>query len=533
MTKQPYRSRCPQSPSLIIKVMLSSLLLIACVGMQNAQPRGRQPLAQADASFFSVNVKSYGAVPDDRRDDTPAIQAAIDSLPVPNHEGARGGVVFIPRGTYDVTSLRLPPFVQLAGEGEATFLIGRSDAPTIALRSPFGHGFVIGAVVRDLKIFSPASECISIDRKTAGKGNIVNCRFENLALRSGKGHFAILLDVYSQDCVLRNIKVRNYGGGAAHIFGNANLIDRVNTEGSDDDKEFACEPARLTVRGGGNTITGCIIEGGSKPAVAYHVEGAFKWISNWMECPTLRDGIAYRFVNCWGQIDELKLLGDKMKVKMENCNMMQIGRLDMRSGTLPNTFILDNKSNVVVDLVATQMDCGWLDHDRFKIRQVWNENANAILDNPPATRGINLIAGQSNARAQAAADDASAWIVQDPMNQPGEKAEFDVVHETNAAGESVCRIDVKSNPSKHNLSVKIPLRVPAEWVGKSAVLQVKLDPKTNVWSKDYAHNYPIRVTGERTMCVTPPLQADDEINLVIDAPDAGKSVRITGLSVTK
>lgn len=493
------------------------------------QARRPQFSPQNDSSGYGTNVKSFGAIPNDRRDDTAAIQAAIDSVPVPNDTNARGGVVFLPRGTYDVTTLRLPPAIQLVGEGEGSYLLGRAEGPTIALYSPFGHGFVIGSVVRDLKIFSPAGECIGIDRKSV-KGNIVNCRFENLTLRSGKGHFAILLDIYTQDCLLRNIKIRNYGGGAVHIFGNANLIDRVNTEGDDDDKDFACEPARLTVRGAGNTITGCIIEGGSKPAVAYRVEGSFTWISNWQETLNPKDGVAYEFINGWGQIDDLKLLGERNKVKMQNCNIMQIGRLDMRSGTFDNTFILDDKTNVVVDLVATQMDTGWLDRDRFKIRRVWNEHANAVLDNPPTTRGISLLPGQGNAQT---ARGATKWIVQDPMNQPGEKAEFEVVNETNSAGESICRIDVRSNPSRHNIGVKVPLTVPADLVGKTAVLQVKLDPKINVWSKNFAKNYPIRISGERTMCVTPPLEAEDEVNFVIEAPEAGKIVRITGLSVTK
>ena len=444
------------------------IVVLAALGMQNTWPQQRRPVptAQPDVSFFSVNAKSFGAVPNDRRDDTAAIQAAIDSLPVPNNDGPRGGVVFIPRGTYDVTSLRLPPAVQLVGEGESTYLVGRSELPTIALWSPFGHGWVAGSVVRDMKIFSPTSECIGIDRKSvAGKGNIVNCRFENLNMMSGRGHFAILLDIYSQDCVLRNIKVRNYGGGAVNIFGNANLIDRVNTEGSDDDKDFACEPARFTVKGDGNTISGCIIEGGSRPAVAYHIEGgAFTWIANWMETPHTKDGIAYRFVNCWGQIDNLKLLSDAMKVQMQNCNIMQIGRLDMRSGTFPNTFVIDDKTNVVVDVVATPMDCGWLDHERFKIRRVWNEHANAILENPPTTRGINLMSGAGERTSTCSGERGRQdWTVQDPMNQPGEKAEFDVVHEMTATGGHVCRIDVRSNPDKHNIGVRCRSRCPPTW----------------------------------------------------------------------
>ena len=79
----------------------------------------------------------------------------------------------------------------------------------------------------------------------------------------------------------------------------------------------------------------------------------------------------------------------------------------------------------------------------------------------------------------------------------------------------------------------MPLNVPAELVGKTAVLQVTIDPGINIWSKGFASGYPIRVSGERTMCVTPPLEAEDEINFVINAPEPGKSLRISGLSVMK
>jgi hypothetical protein len=187
----------------------------------------------------------------------------------------------------------------------------------------------------------------------------------------------------------------------------------------------------------------------------------------------------------------------------------------------------------VVELVATQMDCGWLDHERFKIKHVWNQNSGVVLENPPSTRGVSLIAGGStNAQARTAVD-APNWLVQDPMNQPGEKAEFDVTYETNSSGDVGCRINVKSNPAKHNIGVRVPLNVPADLVGKTAVLQVTLDPGISVWSKDYTKGYAIRLAGERTMCATPPLQADDEVNFVVTAPEGGRTVRISGLSVMK
>lgn len=510
-------------------------------GKAAVQPTSADPRPTTD-------VTRFGAIADDKLDDTAAFQAAIDSVPVLNPDGAQGGTVFVPRGTWLISSLRLPPAVQLIGEGDGSYLIGSGELPTVRLWSPFGHGFVIGAAVRDLKIFSPTSDCIGFDRPTV-KGNLVNCRFENLSLKSGGGHYAVDLvgglagdrageagGLYSQDCVLRNVKVRNFGGGAVRINGNANLIDRVNTEGSDDDPRFACEPARVVVTGGGNTISGCIIEGGGKPAVAYHVKGTFTWIGNWAETTRDADGVAYRFVNASGQVDTLKLLASDFKASFVNCPAMQIGRLDFRSSDdrPASSIVLDGTSNVTVDLAITQRDCGWLDHDRFRIRQVLNEAANIVLDNPPQPRSGNLLRNPnlSKLSVNGKATPEAYWFVSDTTAQ-GRKCEFAVKAETTAGGERALRIDVKSNPDRHNLLVRVELAVPTEFVGKPAVLQVTCDPFFNLWTKGFEKNLPLRMSGERTMTPIPQLHRDDEIYLIVDSPAAGSTLRISGLSVTR
>ena len=66
----------------------------------------------------SVNVEDFGAKHDGVQDDTPKIQAAIDSLP-------GGGLVLLPAGAYNISSsiqIRRD-FVILRGEGRATNLI--------------------------------------------------------------------------------------------------------------------------------------------------------------------------------------------------------------------------------------------------------------------------------------------------------------------------------------------------------------------------------------------------------------------------
>jgi len=58
---------------------------------------GNEPLPDIGGEIFDVTSQPFGAVPDDGNDDTTAIQAAIDAA-----SAAGGGVVFLPKGRYEV-----------------------------------------------------------------------------------------------------------------------------------------------------------------------------------------------------------------------------------------------------------------------------------------------------------------------------------------------------------------------------------------------------------------------------------------------
>lgn len=73
-----------------------------------------------------ANVKhlDWGAKGDDSTDDTSAIQAAIDAI-----HGEGGGIVYIPAGTYQVSTLNLRENVQIIGAGRgATILKSKENA---------------------------------------------------------------------------------------------------------------------------------------------------------------------------------------------------------------------------------------------------------------------------------------------------------------------------------------------------------------------------------------------------------------------
>ena len=73
---------------------------------------GRHPAPFESGPLFDVTGPPFNAVPGDGRDDTTAIQAAIDAA-----AGAGGGVVFMPRGRYDVHSTPDAPFLQIRNSG--------------------------------------------------------------------------------------------------------------------------------------------------------------------------------------------------------------------------------------------------------------------------------------------------------------------------------------------------------------------------------------------------------------------------------
>ena len=58
---------------------------------------------------IAVDVRDYGAKGDGIMDDTTSIQEAADSL------SDTGGTVFLPIGTYNITSVTLPSDVSLVG----------------------------------------------------------------------------------------------------------------------------------------------------------------------------------------------------------------------------------------------------------------------------------------------------------------------------------------------------------------------------------------------------------------------------------
>ncbi len=72
---------------------------------------GEQPIPEIESPVFNVTHVRFGAAPDDGKEDTLAIQAAIDAA-----AAAGGGVVFLPKGRYDIHQTKASPYLQIRSD---------------------------------------------------------------------------------------------------------------------------------------------------------------------------------------------------------------------------------------------------------------------------------------------------------------------------------------------------------------------------------------------------------------------------------
>ncbi|WP_289021398.1 right-handed parallel beta-helix repeat-containing protein [Desulfobacter postgatei] len=72
---------------------------------------GEKTIPEIKKPLFNVTHVRFGAVPDDGKEDTLAIQAAIDDA-----AAAGGGVVFLPKGRYDIHQTKTSPYLQIRSD---------------------------------------------------------------------------------------------------------------------------------------------------------------------------------------------------------------------------------------------------------------------------------------------------------------------------------------------------------------------------------------------------------------------------------
>ena len=102
----------PRKPSLARRELLA-----AGIGLSVPALIAAKPSVAINTGVSPVNARDFGAIGDDRADDTASLQAALDAA------ASRGGAVLVPAGVYRTRTLTISSKVHLHGEGiEATIL---------------------------------------------------------------------------------------------------------------------------------------------------------------------------------------------------------------------------------------------------------------------------------------------------------------------------------------------------------------------------------------------------------------------------
>ena len=202
----------------------------------------------------AVNVVDFGAVGDGVTDDTAAIQAAIDSATLPtgrrdfsvDKPNRAGAIIYIPAGSYKISTITVPQYVILKGDGEVTEII------------------VSGSIKWKATQFTNFQACWGIhirDMHIRGSvGNEVLLTGNPFALPSGTKNYAIdtLIDGTFENVTFANAsKGIAMQGGFNNTFKHCyfrNLVIGVELDGSRDTTDLTAKP---TAYADDNVFIGC------------------------------------------------------------------------------------------------------------------------------------------------------------------------------------------------------------------------------------------------------------------------------------
>lgn len=259
----------------------------------------------ADAAALSgqtgwYNVRTdFGAKGDGATDDTAAIQAALDAVPV-------GGVVYFPNGVYEISA---PLVVKTAGtkllgdKASTGYSAGGANQTVIDALSGFSGTAMLEVAdindfaMRDLTVHAPNTTGSTIGVSLTGGSGTGSCMLENVLVARTAGDGIYLHGV--NPVVLRQVGVYHAGtGGTGHGFNIQGISDSWYT----DCLAAGCATSGWNIQGGDNsTWTGCRAEDGGKYGFWFHdVSGLYGGFS-FVGCSTdLNTADGFRIANLSG-----------------------------------------------------------------------------------------------------------------------------------------------------------------------------------------------------------------------------------------
>jgi hypothetical protein len=158
------------------------------------------------------NVQNYGAVADGVTDDTAAFNAAIHAA----YTAGGANTVYVPAGTYVVSSMTLPPGQQLLGAGQGTTII--EENPSVAANPP-AQLLSLNSNEQVANLTLSANN-VTLSRLVIVRG-ATNIHFNDVTLNGGLneyGDFSNNSGVFMQGCTC--IGSAGFWGNSSQVFVN-------------------------------------------------------------------------------------------------------------------------------------------------------------------------------------------------------------------------------------------------------------------------------------------------------------------------
>jgi polygalacturonase len=459
------------------------------------------------ASLNFVDVRKFGAEPNDGIDDTAAIQAAIDSLPrgiIPTPTNGVGGTVMFPIGLFNTSGpIRVPSGVWLKGQGDGTVIRNTSlDFSSAAIQFVnSGGGMNVGAGLTDFGLYTAVA--IGIGADSAITYGLIDPRLYNVTLSTG-GVGVDLHNVKTYHARFETIRISEPGTtgfwlGDAAGYSSDNEVIGLVLSGSSRSSYVPNTPAVIVA--GQTTLDSTWIELFGADYLSLKASGSLTMRGIWDEYhpPNAPDHVLMSFENCYKvDVDRLHLIGEQTKLKFRNSTGVSIGSIDIAGNTtiLTRCLDLDSISRLSIETVNSIYDAGMLDDPRVKISGVYNKNAAAYADTYAATHNPNFVIDPNMTNI------AQNWDIK-MGDELGQVFGSWAVEQT--ANGPRLRITVTANPNNRQVKVEPKLSIPGSAIGKSMMARWRVDgPDPGIaWGENFEYSYAGRVTGSLTAVVSP------------------------------
>lgn len=236
-------------------------------------------------AYQVYNVKNYGAVGNNSADDTSAIQSALDAA-----SSAGGGTVFVPAGTYKISSaLTLPTSVSIAGAGMNTSIIKQTSTTSHVLYCADNYRF---ASIHDLQIYGPGSGTGAGIYLGFSSTTPADLSFKNVFIQNMGSHGMYVNTPIAT--VLTNIRVQGCDGNGFHIVSGTSVTFEACYANANAGNGYEIQNVNYSA------LNACASDNN---AIGYSINGSSAIVLN--GCGSEQCGVGFKVLGSSGNIDLL------------------------------------------------------------------------------------------------------------------------------------------------------------------------------------------------------------------------------------